>query len=149
MRYVLKFSTHLGVSPTEVWIWMTSVDGISKEMAPFLHMSSPKGISSLASVAFQPGERLFRSWITLFGIIPFGYSDLTLVQLKEGQGFIEQSPMGTMRFWRHERSIVPQDSGCILTDELTFEPRLAGWLTSQIVYYFFKHRHRRLVQFLG
>lgn len=149
MRYTLRFSTELGVPTSAAWEWMTSFEGISKEMAPYLHMSAPRGVRSLAAVDFEPGKAMFRSWITLFGMLPFDYSDLTLLSLDEGIGFVEQSPMGTMRLWRHERRLAASGAGCVLTDELTFEPRIAGWLSFRIVRAFFAHRHRNLARHLG
>ncbi len=149
MSYHLKFSTHLAASSEQVWSWITSFDGIAKEMAPYMQMSVPAGVTDLGSVTVTSGQPLFRSWIKLFGVIPFDYSDLTLESLEEGVGFVEQSPMGSMRSWRHERRIISASTGCILTDELTFEPRLAGWLTSKMVSAFFAHRHRMLAQHLG
>jgi ligand-binding SRPBCC domain-containing protein len=98
---------------------------------------------------FQPGKPMFRSWITLFHVIPFDFSDLTLMSLEEGVGFVEQSKMGTMRSWRHARRITPAGGGCVLTDELAFEPRIMGWLSFRIVRAFFAHRHRRLERYLG
>ena len=147
--YSLKFSTQLRVPATEAWGWITSFDGISKEMSPYLHMSAPRGVTTLASVTITPGKRLFRSWITLFGLIPFDYSDLTLLSLEDGVGFVEQSPMGTMKLWRHERRITPSAEGCTITDTLTFEPRFAPALTQRIVRAFFTHRHRNLKKYLG
>ncbi len=150
MQYQLTFSTHLAASPSTVWDWMTSFAGISREMSPYLHMSKPSGVSDLRSLAFQPGQPMFRSWISLFHLIPFDYSDLTLVSLEEGVGFVEQSPMGSMRSWRHSRQLrSAADGGCVLTDELTFEPRTAGWLCCRIVRAFFSHRHRMLARYLG
>jgi hypothetical protein len=128
---------------------MTSFNGIAKEMAPFLHMSTPRGVTNLKSMPFQPGKPMFRSWITLFRVIPFDYSDLTLMSFEEGVGFVEQSEMGTMRHWRHKRLLTPVGGGCVLTDELTFEPRIAGWLSFRIVRAFFTHRHRKLERYLG
>lgn len=147
--YELNFTTRLAATTAEAWIWMTSFEGISREMSPYLHMSAPAGVKSLQSVPFTPGKRLFRSWITLFHILPFDYSDLTLVSIEEGIGFVEQSPMGTMRLWRHERRISPIESGCSLSDTLTFEPRFAGPISRWIVAAFFRHRHRQLARYLG
>lgn len=149
MPYTLTFSTPLRVSPAEAWTWITSFDGISKEMAPYMRMTKPRGVTSLASVDYQPGKRLFRSWVLLFGVIPFDYSDLTLLTLDEGVGFVEQSPMCSMRLWRHERHITPNETRSTLTDTLTFEPRLFGWLTYNIVRAFFTRRHRMLARHLG
>lgn len=142
-------STPLAASPAQVWSWITSMDGIAKEMSPYLRMSAPAGVSNLATLEIRPGERLFRSWILLFGVLPFDYSDLTLESLEPGTGFVEQSPMGSMRSWRHVRRITPSATGCVLTDELTFEPRMAGWLACRIVRAFFRHRHRMLARHLG
>lgn len=152
MKHSLEFSTHVAASPAEAWSWMTSFDGIAREMAPYMHMSAPKGVATLGDVKFMPGQRLFRSWITLFGIVPFDYSDLTLLSLEEGKGFVEQSPMGSMRLWRHERRITPLDGdtkGCTITDTLSFEPRFAAGISRRIVRAFFAHRHRQLKMHLG
>lgn len=151
MRHTLEFSTRVAASPAEVWSWMTSFDGIAKEMAPYMQMSAPKGVKRLADVKLVPGQRLFRSWITLFGIVPFDYSDLTLLSLEEGKGFVEQSPMGSMRLWHHERRITPLEStkGCTITDSLSFEPRFAAGISRRIVRAFFEHRHRQLKRHLG
>lgn len=149
MPYHLKFATPVRVSPAEAWKWITSVQGISKEMAPYLRMSTPENVNDLALENIAPGKPLFRSWIKLFGIIPFDYSDLTLLRIDEGVGFVEQSPMGSMQLWRHERRIEPHEHGCVIHDELTFEPRIAAWVSLRIVRAFFTHRHRNLARYLG
>jgi len=149
MKYTLKFKTRLVASQPEVWAWMTSFEGISKEMAPYMRMTAPKGVTSIKSMSFKPGQRMFRSWILLFGLIPIDYSDLTLESLDEGAGLVEQSPMGSMRLWRHERRLTSVEDGCELSDELTFEPRIAGWLAFRIIRAFFTHRHRNLTRYLG
>lgn len=149
MQHSLTFETKVAATPAQAWTWITSFDGISKEMSPLLHMSAPKGIKDLASIAFEPGVPMFRSWITLFGVLPIDYSNLTLLTLNPGVGFVEQSPMGSMKLWRHERQIQPLDVGCKIIDQLTFEPRFAGWLVSGIVQWFFAHRHKMLAKYLG
>ena len=97
----------------------------------------------------MPGQRLFRSVIYAFGFLPVDHSDLTLLELKPGIGFIEQSPMGSMRLWRHERTLSPQPSGCAVTDVLTFEPRFAAPVAAWIVRRLFTHRHAVLRRRLG
>ncbi len=149
MQYKLNFSTRLAAPQPRVWEWITSIDGISKEMAPYMRMTVPRGVTNIQSISFKPGKRLFRSWILLFGLIPFDFSDLTLESLDEGTGFVEQSPMGSMRLWRHERHLTPVEGGCLLTDNLTFEPRILGGLTFRIIKAFFTHRHRNLTRFFG
>ncbi|MDO9453226.1 MAG: hypothetical protein Q7J29_10260 [Stagnimonas sp.] len=143
----MRFESELQASAEEVWTWMTSIHGISLEMSPYLRMTVPQGFLTLADAKFQPGRRLFRSWLKLFGVLPIDYSDLTLLTLDPGVGFIEQSPMGSMRLWRHERRIESkpgEPARVMLIDQLTFSPRLARPLVAWLVRYFFAHRHRVL-----
>lgn len=149
MPYTLSFETQVLASPEEAWAWITSFDGISKEMAPYLRMSAPKTMRNLASISFSPNVPLFVSWVRLFGIIPIDYSQLTLESREPGVGFVEQSPMGSMKLWRHARTIISEPSGCCIRDELTFEPRFASGLVFKIIRAFFSHRHRMLARHLG
>ena len=146
----LQFQSSLSASPEVVWSWMTSLAGIGAETSPLFSMSAPAGVRHLQDVSIVPGQRLFRSRIRLGGILPVDYSDLTLLELNDGRGFVEQSPMGSMRLWRHERHIEPTSGGgCTLTDQLTFQPRLGGRLSVWVVRQIFEHRHRVLRARLG
>ena len=147
----LRFESRLVAPPERVWAWITSIEGISAEMWPYLRMTIPGGVRSLADVHPEPGAPLFRSWVLLFGVLPIDYSDLTLLELDPGRGFLEQSPMGSMTLWRHERRIVPDsESGVVtLVDQLTFRPRLAKGLVRWFIRRVFTHRHRVLRANLG
>jgi ligand-binding SRPBCC domain-containing protein len=92
------------------------------------------------------GERLFRSWVLLFGVLPIDYDDLTLVAIEPGRGFQERSRMLSMRVWEHDRTLTPDGTGCVVRDELRLEPRLPGMgpLLEWVVRALFRHRHRRL-----
>lgn len=92
---------------------------------------------------------MFRSRILLGGILPIDFSDLTLLSLTPGVGFVEQSRMGSMRSWRHERQICRVESGCRVADTLTFERRFGGRLAVAFVRKFFIHRHNMLKKHLG
>src|SRR3990172_6737786 len=135
----LRFVSKLQAPKGNVWEWITSIEGISAEMWPFFRMTMPKGIRSLNDVQPNLGVRMFLSYVFLFGILPIDYSDMTLVELDSGQGFVEQSPMGSMKLWRHERRIVPclsDPSAVLLVDQLTFRPRMAprliGWFIRRV-----------------
>jgi len=69
-------------------------------------MTAPKGVESIQDVDFKLGQPLFRSTLLLFGAIPVDYSRLTVIKMEEGQWFVEESPMGSMKLWRHERYVV-------------------------------------------
>ncbi len=147
-----RFESKLHASTERVWEWITSVQGISAEMWPFLRMTVPKGTVSLNDVAIKLGVRMFRSYVFLFGILPIDYSDITLLELNIGEGFIEQSPMGSMKLWRHTRRIVPCPSdpnAVLLVDQLTFQPRMASRLVKRFIHRVFVHRHNVLKANLG
>jgi ligand-binding SRPBCC domain-containing protein len=147
--YRISFASRLASPPQAVWDWIVSAQGIAAELRPWLFMSAPSGVKSLVDVSVQPGRRLFRSWIFLFGLIPIDYSDLTLQELQPGAGFVEQSPMGSMRLWRHERRLSVGPEGVLLVDHLTFRPRFARALIAWFIRQVFKHRHRVLVAHFG
>src|SRR5438067_106868 len=101
----LTFRSELSAPRDRVWAWVTSMEGISRELWPILRMTAPRGVKSIGDVPIEPGNPLFRSWILLFGIIPIDRSDLTLLSLDVGKRFVEQSPMLSMSLWRHVRTL--------------------------------------------
>jgi ligand-binding SRPBCC domain-containing protein len=148
----MRFESELRAPAGDVWKWITSVEGISAEMWPYFRMTSPNNVRSLSDIELRPGVRMFRSHVFLFGVLPIDYSDMTLMQLDPGQGFVEQSPMGSMKLWRHERRIAPSSSNpeaVHLVDELTFQPRMAKNLVCWFIKRVFTHRHRVLREHFG
>jgi hypothetical protein len=140
----LEFRSRLQARPAQIWDWIVSADGIRRELRPLLDMSVPPGVASLADVTVAPGARLFRSRMRLFGLIPIGHSDLTLLELEPGKGFVEQSPMTGMRLWRHERRIleVPGNGEVFeLVDRLGFRPYGPARLVRFFIRRLFVHRH--------
>ena len=130
-----------------VWQHVTTPAGINEELGPWIRMSIPDGFERLTPETVPLGERLFRSRVSLFGVIPFDYDDLTLIEIEDGRRFLERSPMLSARLWQHERIVEPAGDGrCELTDTLTFVPRvrLIGPLHRRVVAAIFRHRHRRL-----
>jgi hypothetical protein len=148
----LSLSSRLPVPAPTAWEHATSFQGVNHELMPLMRMTAPKDFRSLDSGKVVLGQRMFRSWVLLFGVIPFEYDDLTLVELEPGRRFLERSPMLSMKLWQHER-IVERGApgGCTVTDNLTFEPRMAAMrpLARAIVGFQFRHRHRRLQRRFG
>lgn len=140
----LTFTSTLPVDRAALWEAIAAMEGINDEMRPWLSMGAPAGIRGLEDVALTPGEPLFRSPLKLFGLLPVGHSDLTLLSLTPQQGFVEASAMTGMRRWRHERRLAVTGQGCTLHDILDFEPRVFPRTTGALVAFFFRHRHRRL-----
>jgi ligand-binding SRPBCC domain-containing protein len=148
-RIALTFTSDLTASPERVWQWMTSASGILREMAPLMRMTVPASFTDLANTTVPLGQRLFRSWVLLFGVLPIDRSDLTLISLDVGKGFVEESPMLSMKLWRHERTIHVVDGRTRLTDRLTFEPRFASPAIEWFIRKIFEHRHGVLRKELG
>lgn len=148
-QFHLNYQSFVSSSLSDVWRWITSLKGISSEMWPYFRMTAPRNVKSIEDIDIELGKRLFRSKIYLFGFLPFGYDDMTLVQFTPGKGFIEQSLITSMKLWRHQRDISETEGGTLITDQLTFEPihaaRLIGWFMNRV----FQHRHKVLMRNLN
>jgi hypothetical protein len=146
-----SFTSDLDASPETLWTHATTIRGVNREFFPFLRMTAPAGADAIDQTTVPLGERLFRSWILLFGFLPVDYDDLTIIELEPGRRFLERSPMLTQRAWTHERTIEPRDRGASLTDRVSFEPRLPLPAGLQLAIYrtVFAYRHQRLVHLFG
>lgn len=148
----LTQSSQLPRPPEAVWRHVTSMPEINREMGPWLHMTYPAEARtlSLADAAVQVGQPLFNSWILFLGLVPVERMQVTLAEIEPGRRFVEQSGVMLMRFWRHERSVVPTEGGCLVSDVVTLEPPFVWFapLLKILAGLFFSHRHRRLRQLL-
>jgi ligand-binding SRPBCC domain-containing protein len=145
-----EITSVLDAPPPEVWERVASAEGINHELMPLLRMTVPRGSRTLDAATIPLGRKAFRSWVLLFGVIPFDYDDLTLVRLDPERGFLERSTMLTQRLWEHERTLEPVPQGTRLTDRLRFEPRFPPRRPQRaFVARIFRHRHRRLRRHFG
>jgi hypothetical protein len=150
-RAEITVSTELAAPPKAVWARVASFEGINYELAPWMRMTAPSGVE-LSADAVPLGRRWFRSWILLFGFIPFDYDDLCVEWLEAGRGFLERSTMLSAPVWEHARMLEPLgDRGTRVTDRVAFEPRVRAALPLQraAVAATFRHRHRRLKRYFG
>ena len=139
----LKFESLVDGSLEDVWNSITSLKGLTAEMLPLMRLTAPKGFKTLSDI--YPRKNDFRSWVLLFGILPIDHTDLNLKSLTPLKGFVEESKMASMKYWRHERTLIsvsPKQTRVI--DELTFEPVRFAQLSAMTVKMFFQHRHKRL-----
>jgi ligand-binding SRPBCC domain-containing protein len=125
---------------------VTSAAGVNYELWPLFRMTAPRHLREHGLSAVTVGERVCRSWVLLFGVIPVDYDDLTLERLDPPRSFLERSPMLSQRSWEHARSIEARPGGCLLIDRVRYEPRLpVPERVLQTIYRLvFRHRHRRL-----
>jgi hypothetical protein len=136
----LTFVSNVPTSVDELWSWSTSIRGIQAEMWPVLKITFPKGMTHIDKDTAL-GTPLCRCHFLLLGIFPMDMSKLTFVELEPGRRFVEQSPLFSMRSWRHERIVTATASGASVTDNLEFTPRFAAPLVKWFVKLFFEHRH--------
>ena len=132
--------------PDAVWDRVASFEGVNHELMPIASMTCPPQFRRLDAATVPIGRTWFRSWIRLFGLVPFDYDDLRLVALEPGRGFHEDSTMLTQRRWVHRRDLEPVAGGTRVRDRIDFEPRvpLLAPLLRVVFRAVFRHRHRRL-----
>ena len=141
-------SVDVAADASVVWERIISPDGINQEMRPWLTMTMPRGATGLTVETVPLGRPVGRAWLRLFGIVPFDFDHLNIVEIEVGSRFLERSTMLSMRRWEHERILIAVDGGTRVCDRVTLQPRmpipgLAGML-ARVVDAFFKHRQRRL-----
>jgi hypothetical protein len=145
-RAEITIGSELDATVEAVWARVTDPAGINDELRPLMRMTVPAGARDFGFDDPEPG-RIGRSWLLLFGFLPFDYDDITLVGVEPGRGFLERSSMLSMRLWEHERTLTPLGEGCCrVTDRIAWEPRppLPGGLFRPLVLAIFRHRHKRL-----
>lgn len=145
-RAEIVVSSELEAGAEAVWARAIDPAGINYELGPLMRMTVPRGLEDFGFDDPKPG-RIGRSWVLLFGLVPFDYDDITIVRVEPGRGFLERSSMFSQRLWEHERTLEPLgDDRCRVTDRVAWEPRLPlpGALLRPLIHATFNHRHRRL-----
>ena len=149
-------SSVLSAPADEVWRHATSMRGVNDELGPWVRMTYPPQLASLADAdESMLGTVVFHSWLLAGGRLPFDRHALRLVEIEtrdDGGAFVEESTSRLQSRWRHERDVVAVGDGrCLVTDRLTVVPRvpLARPLVGLIVPWLFTRRHRRLVERFG
>jgi hypothetical protein len=133
----------------EVWAAMSSVEGINREVAPFLRMTDPTHGAHFDAEPWPTGTPVL--WQLGFGFIPVDRHRVEMVALPDGRGFRESSSSWWHSVWWHERTLLDGPSGCIVHDDVEIQPRLRvsdpiiGWA----VRWMFRRRHRSLQRRFG
>lgn len=146
-----EISSDLAATPEEVWQRVVTPAGINDELLPLMAMTMPQQLRGATIDELPLGQRVGRSWLLLFGLVPVDYDDLALAEVDPGRRFLEQSTMLTQSQWTHERIVEPQNGGCRLTDRLGWQGRTKVFeaVFGLAVPILFGHRHRRLRRRFG
>ncbi|OBB88815.1 hypothetical protein [Mycolicibacterium peregrinum] len=150
-EHVFRKVSEIDCPVDQVWERVTTQEGINDEMGPYLKMTMPRQFRGRSIADVTPGTRIGKSFLLLFGIVPFGFDDITIARIDSGRMFREESIMTGMRIWVHHRTLEPAGNKTIVTDEITLAPQapmglIPGWgkVMSRVLSAFFSHRHRRL-----
>lgn len=122
MAKVVKNRVEVSATPAAVWDRVVDPEGINHEMWPWMTMSMPAGAEGLTIETIQLGKPLGRAWLRLFGLLPFDYDYLTIVEMEPGKRFLERSMMLSMRLWSTPSSNIDRD-GCGCTSRPTEPPQ--------------------------
>jgi hypothetical protein len=134
-----------------VWSRVSTARGINDELRPLLRMTVPASLRREGLARVEVGWRMCHSFVLLFGVLPVDYDDITLVRLDPPAGFPERSRMLSQRVWERERTLEQVPEGCVLSDRVSYEPRLAmpDQILRRLYGAVFRHRHRRLRRRFG
>ena len=138
-----------GTDRDTVWRHMTDMRGVNEELMPWIYMTYPSDLHRLSAVSqVALGKQLFISTLCLFGLFPIDLHFLSLDDIRDHEGFDENSTSLLQSHWRHKRHIRDNSSdiGVEVVDELSFQPRLPliGYLLYPVIRGVFFHRHQQL-----
>jgi ligand-binding SRPBCC domain-containing protein len=147
-----EIASRLEAPAEAVWARVTTAAGVNAELMPIVRMTVPRGLDDFSIDNVRDGTTLGRSWLLLFGLIPFDWDHIHIERLEPGRAFHERSTMLSQRAWAHSRTIDPAgQEACTVTDRVRFEPRLPriAPLLTPVFRLVFRHRHRRLRRTFG
>lgn len=150
-----EISSVLDAPAATVWSRVSTMDGVNAELAPWVRMTHPATLHSLAEAQDLVGRVAFHSWLLAGGWIPFDRHALRLASVDErgdGGGFVEESTSWLQARWRHERDVESLGAQqCRVTDRLLIVPRvpLARPIVARVVPWLFERRHRVLAETFG
>ena len=155
MATTVSARVRLAAPVDEVWAWVTTPKGINDELRPIMKMTVPAGWGDRSLAEVEAPVTVGRSWILLFGFLPFDWDHLHLAAVGE-RSFNERSSMMSATSWHHDRAVEPDGDATVLSDDLAFVLRRplrwmpgSAQLYQAVITRIFRHRHARLVARFG
>jgi ligand-binding SRPBCC domain-containing protein len=145
--YTLTFTSELNATAEAVWAVVGTWRGVNEELAPWLQMTAPQEASKSRIEDAPVGRVIFVSWVLVGGVFPIDRHSLKMAKIDPGEGFLEDSTSWSQKNWEHQRQVKADgERSCIVTDRLTFTPRVSalGPMIERVIAAVFRHRHRRL-----
>ena len=155
MATTVSATVRLAAPADQVWAWVTTPEGVNDELRPVMRMTVPSGWGDRSLAEVDAPVTIGRSWILLFGVLPFDYDHLHLAAVGE-RSFSERSTMLSASSWHHDRTLEVDGDGTLLRDELAFVLRRplrwipgSARLYQAVIARIFRYRHARLVARFG
>ena len=147
LPFSFSLSSTLPLPADYVWENVANLEGVNRELLPWVRLTVPRSARGLIISDAEVGVPLFDSWLLVGAILPVDRHRFCFEEVREGY-FLEASSSWLHSSWRHERSVVSRDGGCLLTDRVGLQPRVAlfGGIFARVVRATFTHRHRRLAR---
>lgn len=146
----ITVTSRLPAPPAAVWAHASSMEGVNYELRPLVRMTVPAALRGRGLDEAELDTVLFQSVLLVGGVLPFDRHALKLVKVQPGRGFQERSTSLLHKRWEHDRTIVADGEGSLVTDRVTFEPRFgSAGLERAVVAAIFRHRHGRLTERFG
>ena len=133
--------------PADEFLRAISLRQVNFELAPWVRMTGPASMQDTNIREWPVRQRLFTSWILLFGVLPVDLHWFFLESVDPSKGFHEHSSSVVNRTWLHIRVVEPSPGrGCTVTDSVSFESRVPGlgYIMRPIYRLVFQSRHTRL-----
>jgi len=145
-----EIESNLSEVPEKLYVELLSINGVNRELAPYINMSAPKQWRTKPISEWPVGERLFNSRVTLFGLIPIDSHSFKFSDVSES-GFSETSKTFMHKEWNHTRSIVKSGAGSKVKDLVDYKSKLRfmGYFLKPFFRVIFKHRHHKLKAIYG
>jgi hypothetical protein len=140
-----EVSSKIEISTEEIGAMLT-MEGVNMELSPLVRMTAPVEWARQPIYDWPVGEKLFVSWILLFGIIPIDRHRFFFKSVDHLHGFVEESNSLSNKLWRHHRDISISGATCQITDTVDFQCRLPflAYILAPVYRFVFRHRHRVL-----
>lgn len=117
------FSSDL-LAPAEKLLTTLTMDGVNSELSPLVRMTAPESYSTCSILDWPEQQKLFKSWVLLFGFLPIDRHTFFFEAINAEAGFSERSEPWTNEYWGHKRTVVAAASGCRVTDTVGFKSRV-------------------------
>lgn len=145
MLRVFHLSSELSVPADRFWNSL-SLATVNAELHPTYRMSAPPEVLTMPIRELGTRHAGLSSWILFRGFIPVDRHRFGTIEFPAPTAFVETSSSWLNRRWKHERTVRPAGSGCEVTDQVSFEPRLPLLAPLQKALYLlaFRRRHANL-----